>query len=315
MMLMIHHRKKSVPLLISLTILGIVVALEDIATAVCDIDFTPPTLSKDSLQEKEGAVLLLRSGICNEGPPPEECKGTGYLIDSSQGYVLTAYHVVKRSIIDPSIPIYATSPALLGEDLRLYHIANLHDLGVDMALLQLERTDKLRHVDALNFSLRRLKRSDPIYVMGYPRGEDTVKSKEVQYIGRYATDKSLLEVQQAAFPGESGSPLIDTTGTVVATALQRLNTTTALYIPVIYSVSLLTKIPIRDSVSILDKRIREEEIAKKNEWLVQQLRHKTMSSSDLVSWAIYISASPADKYKKTVILLIAQFSKLMTIEA
>src|SRR5262245_16568010 len=97
--------------------------------------------------------------------------------------------------------------------------------------------------------------------------------RNYRYIGPYAADNSLLEVQQAAFQGESGSPLIDTTGAVVATALERLNLTTALYLPIRHAEALLTKIPMRDSISALDKSIREEEIAKKKEWLVHQLRY------------------------------------------
>lgn len=101
-----------------------------------------------------------------------------------------------------------------------------------------------------------------------------------------------MEVEQSAFDGESGSPLIDATGRVVATCRYKINANIALYAPMALAFPLLTQIPMSEKVSSLDKKIRERAIS--FEMLVKSLQPNAIRNIELLSWAVYMSRSPRD---------------------
>ncbi len=222
-------------------------------------NFELPELGKDFIYlNYASAVLRIQSG---------DESGTGYLIDSTRGYVITAAHVIKASLDDPTVAILGTNPENSTNPYHLKHVRNLqsHDpsQNIDIALLRLVPRGAMADVIPLDITLRSPRPSRPAYVFGYPRGDSSLSQQPVDYV--QGNDNGTMTVKQAAFAGDSGSPLIDDTGKVLGTCIRRVVTqevnvsNEAIYIPMTSIQEIFKKLSISERVRLLDNKVRTQD--------------------------------------------------------
>lgn len=258
-------------------------------------NFELPDLGKDFIyMNYSSAVLRIQSG---------DEAGTGYLIDAERGYVITAAHVVDASLKDPSVPILGANPELGRKGYRLKHLRNLQSQNIDIALLQLVPNGAMAGVVPLDIALRPPRPSRPAYVFGYPRGENALSQQPVDYV--QGNEDGTITVKQAAFPGDSGSPLIDDTGKVVGTCIERVLTqerhvsNEAIYVPISAIQEMLKKISISARARSLDDRVRNHETSRDELARALLPTPKNLSNVELYSWAWYMKFHPSPRITAT----------------
>jgi len=138
-------------------------------------------------------------------------RGSGFFI-SEDGYIITNAHVV-----DQAVAIWVQIPSL-GK--RPLHV---HVVGIcpekDLALLQLDEED-LDYVRNTLGSIRhlilgdsdRIFRSDEVMAVGYPLGQESLKSTNGIVSGREA---NLIQMSAPINPGNSGGPVLNNEGDVI----------------------------------------------------------------------------------------------------
>lgn len=265
-------------------------------------NFEMPVLGKDLVYSLyRNAAVRIVSG---------DQVGTGYLIDAQRGYVITAGHVVQPSLDDKTIPITATNETNAAavenksQSLKPFSLIPISDLraqNIDVALLQLVPPDAMRYTNALDIALRIPLNSRPSFVFGYPREQSHLSQQTAENTND--NPDGTLTVKHAAFPGDSGSPLIDETGKVVATCVERVLTqeqhvsNEAIYIPTAAILDLLDKIPVTTRVAGIDHILRTQELSRDE--LVEDLMPvpdpQHLSNLELYSWAYHLWKEPSTK--------------------
>lgn len=239
------------------------------------------------INEFSGAVFRLE----NKDPL---VTGTGYLIDAVQGYVLTAAHVVRDSLIDPNILIKGTTPSLPGKTLKLKLIWSLKP-DTDLALLQITDLKSVAGIRPLDISLRLPTEGAHLIVMGYPKlGDEPNKVLKHQEVIITTSDQDgLLEIRQAAFPGNSGGPLIDMVGTAVGICVTEVGvgSTLARYIPMADAEPLLNKIQVSKRMNELEANLRSGAATRDDLDIQLKKRSDHPSNLELYSWALQVSGS------------------------
>lgn len=282
--------------------------------AQCDKSFVRSSMTKEQIYERyAGAVLRIQN---------EESKGTGYLIDSDKGYVLTAAHVVDPALKNPALPISATTRDLPGVELFLEVV--MEDRKHDLVLLRSKDPSGLRSLKALDVSLQFPKEGRPLYAMGYPtyptqksdpeKGLVVLEKESAELVD---SANGLLIVKQSNFPGESGSPLIDETGLVIATCRERiggsdLGSDTAEYVPMSRALDLIKKIPPSPRIMSLDKRIQSNSISK-DELVIHLLPlDGRCSNVELLTWSFVAAGLPSQTYAKARALFTCPIFQSLT---
>lgn len=257
------------------------------ARAQCLDDFTPAMQTDQNIyQEYEGAVLHLTAG---------SEQGTGFLIDSARGYVLTAAHVTTGAAA-----ITATTTARPNTTLKLKRVLDLTSTGVDTALLQLDPPASLLTVRPLDVATDAPRRGATVYTMGYPkvldRGIVTIKDHTGQVQGVLDQKRRLL-IDVPSFDGDSGSPIIDAYGNVAAIAVEIITSSTIAAIPMAKLLETIETLPASDRITALDGQVRTNTIP--HDDLVQDLipRSTSCMNTELLSWAGLMQKQP-DKYAK-----------------
>lgn len=223
--------------------------------------------------------------------------GTAFLVDVDGGYLLTAFHVIK----DIKPPFKATSESIPGVVFDL--LLEGENPSSDVALLRIKNPDdlyRLSRITPLDIRLIppndkeiRTSKTNKMLTMGYPKVDggnlkfrhygatlNAVSSERPRY----------LEVEQPAFEGQSGSPLIDPTGNVVGVQKQQIgNGNLARYSVTADAEELLAKIGLNKRIIQLDEDLRGGKIG----WdeFVKMLKKKlrTPTNLDLYLWSRRIS--------------------------
>ena len=225
------------------------------AASMCG-QFDPPKVDAFGL---EGAVLRL------EGADPAD-SGTGYLISATQGYVLTAQHVVKQP--KEGGIIQATSPWRSGVVFDAQVIGDLmgESSPVDVALLKIVDPSKLAGIRAVDISLKLPGRGDQLQTMGYPRFGDvpnnTVQATQLANPAFSPSNGDIQTSDAIAKPGASGSPLINGFGAAVGTATEALGIqeVDAWFIPMASVTPLLDKIKPSDEAIKIESMMKSHSI-------------------------------------------------------
>ena len=254
--------------------------------------------------EFTGAVFRIQAKKekAKPGAKPKVEFGTGFLIDARQGYVLTAYHVVRDAFENPPATIEATSAYLpdLEHPLTLTPVAKAVDR--DVALLKVADTSHfaIGRIRPLDIAFHFFAPGTPYFTIGYPRGKDSPNTQTAEIQGTYE-GSSLLDVKQSAYNGQSGSPLLDENGAVLAIAVSYINVSEALYVPLVDVQDLLNKIPAGEIVELLDSQVRSTKPSHDTQQrLLQQLKwiSGNPSNLELYQWASLI-AKQRYKYDAT----------------
>ena len=147
-------------------------------------------LTPEERSEKEELTLL---------------SGTGFLI-SSDGYVLTTYHLVKNS---HSVLLQNSEFGTLKAE-KIYANPD-HDL----ALLKIE-SDSLKKLGKIPFTFRKTK-AEPgelVFSLGYPREDMVYGEGSVSSNTGYLGDTLSYQISVPVNPGNSGGPLLDENGNI-----------------------------------------------------------------------------------------------------
>jgi S1-C subfamily serine protease len=155
----------------------------------------------------------------NPSPPKSprtvEQTGTGFIVSTS-GHVITNYHVIGACVGD----IRASLAAQPSSVLRLVSTDEINDL----ALLQVSQTFN----DVAAIRATSIHPGDAIIVIGYPlhgllTSDFTVTSGIVSSLSGLLNDTRYLQISAEVQSGNSGGPLLDTSGNVVGVVSSKLN--------------------------------------------------------------------------------------------
>ncbi len=138
-------------------------------------------------------------------------RGSGFFI-SKDGYIITNAHVV-----DQAVAIWVQIPSLGKRPLRVCVVGICPEK--DLALLRLNEED-LDYTRNTLSSIRYLTlgdsdqifRSDEVMAVGYPLGQESLKSTNGIISGR---ESHLIQMSAPINPGNSGGPVLNTEGEVI----------------------------------------------------------------------------------------------------
>jgi S1-C subfamily serine protease len=141
--------------------------------------------------------------------------GTGFVVSAS-GHVITNHHVIAGCVGDIRGNLTAESPSTL----RVVSTDETNDL----ALLQADKTFN----DAATIRAGPIHPGDTIIAIGFPyhglfTSDFTVSSGIVSSLSGLLNDTRYLQISAGVQTGNSGGPLLDTSGNVVGVVAAKLN--------------------------------------------------------------------------------------------
>lgn len=247
------------------------------------------------------AVFRVEDGKGSDGQPDV---GTAFLIDSVNGYLLTAKHVVKNTLRDKSIPIIGTTEAFPGSSFTMEIVDSTPDTK-DLALLKMVEPTKISSIQPLDIALRPPQANSDLMSMGYPTtygNETNTKLRPLPAHVLTISEDGLVEVQQIGIGGgNSGGPLVDSTGVAVAVCREQvgIGLIVARYAPMSDAEPLLNRIPLTPRVSALDSKVVDHSIDEP--LLIGSLKRASGNASnvELYVWARHISQAQGN-YTKSI---------------
>lgn len=187
------------------------------SSQIKSIDAGPLNASKISQYLKGLVTVWVDRGVSVQRGLglPDRIIGSGFFIDS-QGHLITNYHVIQ-SEVDTSYKGYSRVYVKLYDDVETRYPARVigYDKALDLALLKTESPVPY----SFNLgSSESLEVGDRIFAMGSPLGlENTITSGIVSSKSRsLSTIASVMQIDAAVNPGNSGGPIIDGNGLVQA---------------------------------------------------------------------------------------------------
>lgn len=143
--------------------------------------------------------------------------GSGFII-SSQGHLITNYHVVERETKISVTMFQAGEQGYTKREFKKVHIIALHPLR-DLALLQLDQEELKGFAPAPQTLSPRdtVAVGDLVFTIGNPLGlERSVTQGIVSSVTRTMGHLRFIQTDAAVNPGNSGGPLFNARGEVVA---------------------------------------------------------------------------------------------------
>ncbi|HTH55286.1 MAG TPA: serine protease [Cyclobacteriaceae bacterium] len=137
---------------------------------------------------------------------PSKYSGTGFLV-SGNGYIVTAYHVVKSS----------DSVFVENEKFGRLKVSVVYkNPETDVALL-LVMDEQFKNLHAVPFAIRNSEGvlGEPVYTLGYPRNEIVYGDGTISATSGYEQNESSYQISIPVNPGNSGGPMIDQQGAVI----------------------------------------------------------------------------------------------------
>jgi S1-C subfamily serine protease len=175
-----------------------------------DFSITPP--------KPPVASTAATSPIDAAPPAPQKLiavTGTGFVV-SNAGHVVTNNHVIKDCVGD-------VHGNLVGESATILRVVSADETN-DLALLQATGTFK----DVATIRATAIHSGDPVIAIGFPfhgllTSDFTVTNGIINSLAGLFNDTRVLQISAPVQPGNSGGPLLDTTGTVIGVVSQKLN--------------------------------------------------------------------------------------------
>ena len=265
----------------------------------CQKNFEPVQKTSESVYaDAAPAILKIKCGT--------EI-GTGYLMDAAQGFVLTAFHVVK---LHGTNPITATIQGRRGE-LTLAFVDTLYHESprVDLALLRVDPLPAdIQTLPPLELVDITPKPGRTVYTTGYPqlkKADGTLDPKRdlIPVDGQYerAEDDGTLRIRGLRRPADSGSPLLDQYGRVLGTCVNSFLPPSApeeaFYVPTWQALRLLHHIPVSPRMAALDTQIRSGVDAETLAGLLVRTDGSCCTNIELLLWSRQV-ANARDALKK-----------------
>lgn len=162
----------------------------------------------EQLVEKYGRAVVLITAKREDG---KEKQGTGYLV-TSNGALVTNLHVIHGAIT-------ARVKLTTGDVYDQVEVVD-HDARRDLAVLKIKGF-KLPTVDLGDSDNVRV--GERVYVIGNPRGlENTISEGLLSGTRDTGEGYRLIQISAAISPGSSGSPVFNSEGKVIGTAVSQL---------------------------------------------------------------------------------------------
>lgn len=132
--------------------------------------------------------------------------GTGFLIDAN-GYILTSAHVIRNA---RNIAVQNRKGETFSAELVI------NDASRDLALLKINDT-KFESPGAVPYSIGKssIELAEPVYTMGYPRDEIVYGQGYLSAKSGFNGDTLSCQIAIAANPGNSGGPILNSSGEVI----------------------------------------------------------------------------------------------------
>lgn len=170
-----------------------------------NVKYTELRREIDNLKRKQSDMIKNIKPGANVNYKPVKYSGSGFVI-SSEGYVVTSYHVVKD----------ASSIIIQNVKNTYKAVTVFKDEAHDLAILKIvdERFLSFNQIPYI-FKPKESLLGENVYTLGFPRedivyGEGTVSSKS-----GYEGDTASYQISIPVNPGNSGSPLFDAKGYLV----------------------------------------------------------------------------------------------------
>jgi serine protease Do len=164
----------------------------------------------DNIKRSQNALIQNISQKKTPAPPPSPVKytGTGFAI-TNNGYLVTNYHVT-----DGADSVYIQSHD--GDYFKASVVA--YDPQTDIAILKVD-DDHFRFGKGevpYTFSKSKAGLGAPIYTLGFPEDEIIYNEGYVSAKNGFEDDSMQYRLQLPADPGQSGSPVLDVHGNILA---------------------------------------------------------------------------------------------------
>jgi S1-C subfamily serine protease len=136
---------------------------------------------------------------------PGSYTGTAFAI-SREGYFITNYHVTEGSD-----SLYLQTPS--GKYQKAIVVA--YDKASDLALLKILKANKQTVDVPYAFAKSKINIGSSIFTLGYPDEEIVYKEGYISGKNGFEGDTMQYRLEMMAQPGQSGSPIIDSKGTII----------------------------------------------------------------------------------------------------
>lgn len=243
-------------------------------------------MSPQALKQEYAASIFTVSGV-----------GTAYLIDSKNGYLVTASHVLDdvAKAKKPS-QVWVAMPDSPKHKSFAFKVSK-RNVDLDVALLKIP--------DPVPLVIQQLRSLDiasvvpdvdtTLFAMGYPiygpQAEVFLRSGNARF--NSVTPGGMLEVEQLAEGGNSGGPLLDSSGYVIATCEQETEQNKiGRYLPMVQTLSLFEDMPVSDRMLEIERALSGKTIDDGE--LKRVLAHSSTSPTnlELYLWVKRVAASP-----------------------
>jgi len=162
----------------------------------------------NGLKKSQNQILKDIKEKANAKPEfaPSKYSGTGFLV-SSNGYLVTAYHVVKSS----------DSVFIENEKFGRLKVSVVYkNPETDVALL-LITDEQFKTLPSVPFAVRSSEGllGEAVYTLGYPRNEIVYGDGTISAMSGFEQNENSYQISIPVNPGNSGGPMIDQQGAVI----------------------------------------------------------------------------------------------------
>jgi serine protease Do len=246
--LMIDHAVKKSSTQFRLLVATLAVLVVALMAMVAYLVFrpTPASAFDPSLiarQNQAAVVFIYVRFVLTEanGTPIDEeaATGSGFVV-SPNGYIVTNRHVLQLWEYDPTWVrnhykgvikeikiVFADHNPDEARDGQVVKISDSTD--TDLAILRVAPFDKMPYLANFNRDTSSLSQGDPVVVIGYPLGKELFEFTQAKtaetslsagVISKVSAKK--IQIDASANPGNSGGPIFDNKGRVIAVLTQGL---------------------------------------------------------------------------------------------
>jgi S1-C subfamily serine protease len=156
-----------------------------------------------------------------EPKKPGHISGTGFVV-SAKGHIVTNNHVVAHCVDD----IHGN---LTGQSLTSLRVVATDEIN-DLALLQpqAKKNMKFKEKEVVHIRSTPIHSGDAVLAIGFPlhgllSSDFTVTTGIVNSLSGILNDSRFLQISAEVQPGNSGGPLLDTSGNLVGVVSEKLN--------------------------------------------------------------------------------------------
>lgn len=161
----------------------------------------------NNIKRSQNALIKNINDKPGKGPAnPGQFGGTGFAL-SSNGYVVTNYHVIKG----------ADSVYVQNSDGETFKVKQIYvDPTYDIAVLQIVDPG-FKELTSLPYTFKKAASDvgEEVYTIGFPRDDQVYGEGYVSSRNGYAGDTIAYQISIPVNPGNSGGPLLDNRGNVV----------------------------------------------------------------------------------------------------